>query len=382
MGGAWQPGWDAHNGKRLATGGMGVTFVYRRLDNSGKVIDRVVVKDQTFSREAWLYFPTWHWDALPTNRVPMEVFAMQKILGKADSDKCVQYRAHDIKHDTLWLRLYMSYAQHKDLGDYLNQLREDPQRFVHEPTLRSLFEDIVRGTLLFTQGGVAPEQNWPIIVHRDLKIDNILLDTRDNNDPNYRGFARAQVADFGLAIETYDGDPQNPNAYTTFGTPGWTPRELELLQDKETLQVVPGPKIGEKTNVWGVGAIIMRMMNLDNADGDRPKPEWHNELPRNEPVFNMKARTPGRYSEELMHLVRRCVAFDPKDRPTLNAILEEILRWTTPGQAGVDLAEGRRVHGAGPDAKDMWLTMKRHGPKDGYRMGFMVPREEGEQYSP
>lgn len=137
------------------------------------------------------------------------------------------------------------------------------------------------------------------------------------------------------------------------------------MKSHRTFVPVKGQKIGEKTNVWGIGAIIIRLMSRDTSpegpiytDGviiretDQSEPSWANN--GNTDV----------YSKELRDLARSCVNFHAKKRPTLRFLREQILRYTSGDE---DLASGMRA-GVKTVAEGNKL---RHKPEDDkYKIQF------------
>ena len=155
-------------------------------------------------------------------------------------------------------------------------------------------------------------------------------------------YPRARLGDFGLAIRTSENDPFNPFAYATdVGTPCWQPFEQYSLNSFGSRLPLKGHKLGEATNVWGIGATIMRLMNRDYYPKEPTYFDETDTFEQQEPLFQNDAQNI--YSPHLVKLVRSCVAFAPSRRPTLRDIREEILLRSTPGPD--DCAEGMRDGG-------------------------------------
>ena len=76
----------------------------------------------------------------------------------------------------------------------------------------------------------------PSIVHRDLKLENIIVDNRNN----------LKLIDFGFAVQTFPGQ----NLKTCCGTPSYM--APEICQRKEYS--------GYATDIWALGVIAFIML--------------------------------------------------------------------------------------------------------------------------
>ena len=76
----------------------------------------------------------------------------------------------------------------------------------------------------------------PSIVHRDLKLENIIVDNRNN----------LKLIDFGFAVQTYPGQ----SLKTCCGTPSYM--APEICQRKEYN--------GYSTDIWALGIISYIML--------------------------------------------------------------------------------------------------------------------------
>lgn len=129
-------------------------------------------------------------------------------------------------------------------------------------------------------------------VHRDLKLENILLDKRGN----------AKLADFGFTREC----ATKAQLETICGTTVYMAPEL-LQREKYD---------GFKIDVWSLGVILYTMINGSMPfDEDEPsKTEWKiiNEMPEfKDKIFN----------EDSKNLLEQILDKDPKKRPTMEQIL-------------------------------------------------------------
>jgi len=111
-----------------------------------------------------------------------------------------------------------------DGGDLLQDLYK--KKRYKEPEARSMIKEILKGIRFLHKNN---------IVHRDIKLENILID-------KYGG---AKITDFGLSTRIL-----RPYSLTTrCGTPGWTAPEILL-----------GVSYGEEVDIWGIGIILFTML--------------------------------------------------------------------------------------------------------------------------
>ncbi|KAK3708754.1 hypothetical protein LTR37_011275 [Vermiconidia calcicola] len=346
--GEWEPGWSP-DGVHLGTGGMGAVFLYRRYDDN-RVVDRVVAKDCYVDHASWSQYHNWDGDYRdPSTREHIEIACMRRVRD-IPGLKCVIMRGEpEVKDEWMFYRIYMGFCPHKSLYDIVRQrdgsnmmdlLPYHEKIPIPEPAIWAFFNDLVDAFLVLQYGAVEEEDakaRWRPIVHRDVKLDNVFLDTPGIEFPSY---PTARLGDFGLAVVTDETDANNPVAFNDgTGTRGWRAPEQCLHFSKDTLlprQAWQGEKLGEKTNVWGIGAILIRLMNRDPIpDG----PSWKNGEPA-EPA--LKASSDVIYSEQLREHAQNCVQYDPELRPSLRELKEIIMNLTTPG-GEQDLAKRMRT---------------------------------------
>jgi hypothetical protein len=90
--------------------------------------------------------------------------------------------------------------------------------------------------------------------------------------------------------------------------------------------------LGDASNVWAIGAIIMRLMNTDKDPG---QPNYDEDVTgMMEPQLNRDARR--EYSTYLCHLMDRCVRFRTYNRIALPELWTRIKRYTGETIPGYD----------------------------------------------
>lgn len=197
---------------------------------------------------------------------------------------------------------------------------------VPEPALLAILHDLINGCQVLQTGGFdtsadEAEEKWTPIIHRDLKLPNIFFGARTPSSTtlgasDFPSYPRALLGDFGIAIMSDpDEDAHSPFAYSHLGegTPRWLAPEQVLFRSRKTL--LPSEthnwKLSEKTKVWGIGAIMIRLMSRGN-EGNGPQYKHGEE---EVPMFKNGADVV--FSVELRQMALSCCAFNPDDRPSL-----------------------------------------------------------------
>lgn len=170
-------------------------------------------------------------------------------------------------------------------GELLDRLFSYPDERIPEPQARIWFRQIVAAVQYCHEHGVA---------HRDLKLENILLDAEDH----------IRVSDFGFAnvFPTSDSFLK-----TLCGSARYAPPELLAGA------MYKGPPL----DIWALGIILFVMLS-----GDFP---WKMQ----DDGYNLMSEvTSGRYqlppfvSQQAAALIRSILILDPDQRPTASQLLD------------------------------------------------------------
>ena len=389
-GATWHP--QAHF---LGGGGGGVALLWLAVDEAERIVKRVVVKDCFLDCGSWRDVNQWVGDPrdvggrvhgeVGLHRVvhpPVDGGEDEDVEGDRDGRENVARMFHaEVWPGEMGYRIYLQFYPHGDLGDVLarypklaaakkkrkvkggpkskgkgkskKQLTSspDPEQdpMIPEPFLWSVLENLTGACLVLEHSNIPPNtlttgqsNQSPLtnpgqssIVHRDIKPQNIYLDNPSHtNFPNY---PRAILADLGFSIVTSARDPRNPLDFLGWdGTETWqAPEQLPML-DRKTGKVRPVGRLGAATNVWGIGGIIVALMNreeflvgveaVDFVKGEaRPR---------------VRAEAVEAYSGELRGLVGECTAYWPEQRPGLGEVLRRV-RAFTGARDGQDVEGGR-----------------------------------------
>merc|ERR1712176_1166403 len=128
------------------------------------------------------------------------------------------------------------------------------------------------------------------IIHRDIKPENILIGLKDT----------LKIADFGWAVHA----PSSRRA-TFCGTLDYLPPEM-----------VHSKKYCHNVDVWGLGVLLYEFLCGKPPFEDNSEKGTYKRIKTGTPVF------PPQITKEAKDLITRLLAKDPRERMTLEAVLE------------------------------------------------------------
>ena len=424
-GATWHP--QAHF---LGGGGGGVALLWLAVDAHERIVRRVVVKDCFLDCGSWRDVNQWVGDPRDVGgRVHGEVGLHRAIHpgdgggdaegGEGGEEGDGRENVARMFHAEVWpeemgYRIYLQFYPHGDLGDVLARYpklaaakkkrkvkggpkskgkskskkqatcspdpEEAPNPIIPEPFLWSVLENLTRACLVLEHANIPPNNltsaGQSSIVHRDIKPQNIYLDTPHHT--HYRNYPRAILADLGFGIVTSTHDPRNPLDFLGWdGTESWqAPEQLPML-DRKTGKVRPVGRLGAATNVWGIGGIIVALMNREEflvgvEAADFVKGEAR---PR------VRGEAVEAYSGELRGLVAECTAYWPEQRPGLGEVLRMVGAFTG-ARDGQDVEGGREDLARGmryqmDDEGEEGLRLKWSGNDSAALKGLVRPALEG-----
>jgi serine/threonine protein kinase len=261
--------------RKLAAGGFGV--VYLAVDGQGQqVAIKEYLPSSLASRAAGERQPQVPPDMLNVYRLGLKSFFEEgRALAQIAHPSVVRVMDFFPENDTVYM--VMNYLEGASLQDFVIAARDLKQpKVFRESTIRSLFEEILRGLRIVHQHRM---------LHLDIKPANILV-TDDN---------RAVLIDFGAAREvlTKEGNFTRP-----MYTPGFAAPEMYRRDG------VMGPW----TDLYAIGACMYSCMKGF-------PPAEATQRPEHDRVLASLARLRGVYSDNLLKVVRWCMAPDPLARP-------------------------------------------------------------------
>jgi len=176
--------------------------------------------------------------------------------------------------------IVLEWAEKGDLKDYL---RQKGQPGLAEPEVSRLVTQIVDGVQFFQKNN---------LVHRDIKLQNILLD-KDNN---------VKFTDFGLATKL---SSRNDKMNTFCGTPNYLPPEM-IARNGYSNQV----------DIWSLGILIYQLLvGRPPVEGDNPK-DTMKKIPLSE------IHIPELLSEHAKDLISKTLEKNPTRRISIENLLD------------------------------------------------------------
>ncbi|KAI8380008.1 kinase-like domain-containing protein [Choanephora cucurbitarum] len=188
-----------------------------------------------------------------------------------------------IEKDTYYL--ISNYCAHGSLLSYLNQ-----QRCLDEKEAKRLFRQLCQGIQYLHQ--------QCRLCHKDLKLENILLDHDFN----------VKICDFGLALSLDQQEQEMTGGSLAYVAP-------EQLMSAEALAKTA-------TDVWSLGVILYGLVV-----GNLPFMEGY-DLKLQQAIMKGQFTMPSHLSKDLQELIVSCLAYDPNQRWTITDILNSL--WLMP----------------------------------------------------
>ena len=182
--------------------------------------------------------------------------------------------------------LVMELCSRGEVYSLLKRRREaGEEACLSEGEARAVLRDVVAGLRFLHSRG---------IIHRDLKLSNILL-AEDG---------QAKIADFGLAVSASTSNSTDDCERTICGTPNYLAPEI-----------VGKRRYGRAADIWSLGCLLYSFLT-GRPPFDSP------DLPSTfERVRNLDYHVPGHISAPARDLITRLLCPNPSDRPTFDQII-------------------------------------------------------------
>jgi serine/threonine protein kinase len=273
--------------RKLSAGGFGV--VYLAVDNEGQ---QVAVKEylpaSLASRAPGELLPQVQPEKLSLYRLGLKSFFEEgRSLAQISHASVVSVLNFFRENETVYM--VMNYLEGGTLQDFIITARElKKQKVFRESTIRSLFDEILRGLRIVHQHKM---------LHLDIKPANIFI-TDDN---------KAVMIDFGAAREVLS---KEGNFIRPMYTPGFAAPEMYRRDSS----------MGPWTDIYAIGACIYGCMQ-GYPPNDAPQ-----RLEKDRLALAL-SRLRGVYSDNLIEVVEWCMSLDPLSRPqSVFALQKELSR--------------------------------------------------------
>ncbi|KAJ1921390.1 hypothetical protein H4219_000707 [Mycoemilia scoparia] len=201
---------------------------------------------------------------------------------------------YDIIETERYIGIVIQYASGGELFDYILG-----HRYLRERDACRLFAQLIAGVSYLHR---------KMIVHRDLKLENLLLDNNRN----------IKITDFGFANQ-FD-TPENNLMSTSCGSPCYAAPELVVSE---------GLYVGPAVDVWSCGVILYAMLAGYLPFDDDPKnPEGDNINQLYKYILSTSLVFPDYVTSTARDLLRKILVPNPKHRATLEQIKQH--PWLAP----------------------------------------------------
>eukprot|EP01061_Rhynchopus_euleeides_P006794 TRINITY_DN15818_c0_g5_i1.p1 TRINITY_DN15818_c0_g5~~TRINITY_DN15818_c0_g5_i1.p1 ORF type:complete len:427 (+),score=172.72 TRINITY_DN15818_c0_g5_i1:280-1560(+) len=192
----------------------------------------------------------------------------------------INYYSCHRKENTLWIAMELMN------GGKLTDLIEEGYKFKEEE-VSFIMKEALKGLLYLHKTGR---------IHRDIKSDNVLLNTD----------GRVKLGDFGFCAMITEG--RAAKRKTVVGTPYWMAPE-----------VIKGDPYDQKADLWSLG-----IMGLELCDGEPPLMS----LPPMRALYVIvtqkapRMKTRNKWSRECVDFIECTLQKDPRNRPTASDLLK------------------------------------------------------------
>jgi serine/threonine protein kinase len=261
--------------RRVAAGGFGV--VYLATDAEGQqVAIKEYIPTSLATRAPGEFQPRVAPEKLSLYRLGLKSFFEEgRSLAQISHPSVVSVLNFFRENETVYM--VMNYLEGASLQDFIITARDlKMQKVFRESTIRSLFDEVLRGLRIVHQHKM---------LHLDIKPANIFITNDD----------KAVLIDFGAAREVLS---KEGNFIRPMYTPGFAAPEM-YRRDTQ---------MGPWTDIYAIGACIYACMH------GFPPYEAPQRQEKDRLALSLN-RVRGIYSDDLIEVVQWCMALDPLSRP-------------------------------------------------------------------
>ena len=290
--------------RRVSSGGFGV--VYLAVDSEGQqVAIKEYLPSSLATRAPGELLPKVPPEKLSLYRLGLKSFFEEgRSLAQISHASVVSVLNFFRENETVYM--VMNYLEGATLQDFIITARDlKTQKVFRESTIRSLFDEVLRGLRIVHQHKM---------LHLDIKPANIFI-TDDN---------KAVLIDFGAAREVLS---KEGNFIRPMYTPGFAAPEMYRRD----------ASMGPWTDIYAIGACIYACMQ------GFPPTEAPQRTEKDRLSLSL-TKLRGIYSDNLIEVVEWCMALDPLSRPqSVFALQKELSREGERRYTKLSMAEKMRL---------------------------------------
>ncbi|KAI5950876.1 hypothetical protein KGF54_003950 [Candida jiufengensis] len=235
-----------------------------------------------------------------------EVDAMRRLRGNKHIVSYIDSHASRLGNDEVQQQyevlLLMEFCQNNGLIDFMNT------RLRNKLTEKEIIDIMYQITI-----GVAMCHHLrPPLIHRDIKIENVLIDSNHV----------FKLCDFGSSVN-YMPAPKNP-------------QELQLMRDDlmqhttpqyrapEMIDLTKGFPIDDKSDIWALGIFLYKLCYYTTPFESNSLQEMEKNILNCSETLRFKEQPGSIFSRRLKNIIKVCLRADPRRRPNAVQLLGEI----------------------------------------------------------
>lgn len=269
----------------------------------------------------------WRKDGKHPSQVAIKLIKRESIIKDSESEVKIHREINSLRllsHPNIvnlvevlksgkYIGIVLEYASGGELFDYILQ-----HKYLKENVAKKLFAQLVSGVDYMHSKG---------LIHRDLKLENLLMDKHKN----------IIISDFGF-VNSYNRD-RNDLMKTSCGSPCYAAPELVLTQS---------PYSGRKVDIWSLGVILYAMLSGYLPFDDDAENEDGADIVR---LYNYICSSPLTFPEYVSplarDLLRKIIVSDPERRIGMDEIRKH--PWLAPhaNLLSIRQPEWDRIHSEG-----------------------------------
>ena len=278
--------------KKLGKGGYGEVYLYS-LNGVNESNHKFAIKFLEFNSQ----------NELLRAQKMNSLLAESKILTKMEHPNIVRgYFYHKTTRENV--NVFCNFMEFCNSGSLFDILREKKEKKLEmsEEEIKSIFLEILKG-MQYTRFLFKMRGKRELLVHRDLKPDNIFFHKEDKKTV-------LKIGDFGLA-----------KVFLADSKPNFS---LEASKDYQSPEMSNGKTLNEKCDIWSLGVILYEMFFLElpwpyKINIVQTYKEQKRLLKDRELSFDGKTR---HISEEMQTILKQMLQFNEKDRISFEELFQ------------------------------------------------------------